>query len=203
MTATGESSRVSLPAMTAVGTASPVAPTANTVMLFPPVLATYRALVTTFAVTVTLALAEMPALAAVTAAVPGAVPALKVVAVSPVASVCPLVTSSGGLPATPTSAVTLQATVDPTSGPPCRSRSVALMRSVPSVGRLAVAALTATLPGMPRSIRNRIGRVRPSFSAMRSPVATSFTSPGVGVSHTSANPSSRRVPISPAATCRR
>src|SRR5437879_13735382 len=118
VTATGESSRVSLPAMTPVGTASPVAPTANTVILFPPVLATYRALVTTFAVTVTLALAEMPALAAVTAAVPGAVPALKVVAVSPVASVCPLVTPSGGLPATPTPHVPPQAPVDPTSGPP-------------------------------------------------------------------------------------
>src|SRR5436190_23146676 len=126
VTATGESSRVSLPAMTAVGTASPVAPAANTVMLFAPVLATYSGLPTTRPVTLTVALADSPAAAAATTAVPPVMPALNVVAVVPAASVCPLVTSSGGVPAAPTSAVTLQATVAPARGAPCRSCSVAV-----------------------------------------------------------------------------
>src|SRR5206468_11646151 len=118
-TATGESSRVSPPAMTAVGIASPVALAANTVMLFAPVLATYSGLPTTRPVTVTVAVADSPAAAAVTTAVPGVAPAVNVVAVVPAASVCPLVTSSGGVPAAPTSAVTLQATVTPASAAPC------------------------------------------------------------------------------------
>src|SRR5213080_3834609 len=115
-TATGDSSRVSLPAMTAIGTASPVASVANTVMLFAPSLATYSGLPTTCPMTVTVALADSPAAAAVTTAVPGAVPALNVVAVVPAASVCPVVGSSGGVPAVPASAVSLQATVAPASG---------------------------------------------------------------------------------------
>src|SRR5256886_12386706 len=125
VTATGESSRVSLPAMTAVGIASPVAPAANTVMLFAPSLATYSGLPTTCPVTVTVPDAESPAAAAVTTAVPAVVPAVNVVAVVPAASVCPLVTSSGGVPAVPGSAVTLQASVAPASGAPCKSCRVA------------------------------------------------------------------------------
>src|SRR5436309_16044063 len=107
-TATGESSRVSPQAMTAVGIASPVAPAANTVMLFAPVLATYSGLPTTCPVTVTVTFAERPAPAAVTTAVPGVVPALNAVPLVPAASFRPLVGSSGGVPAVPASAVTLQ-----------------------------------------------------------------------------------------------
>src|SRR5438094_2450373 len=102
--------------MTRVGTASPVAPVANTVMLFAPSLATYSGLPTTCPVTVTVAFAESPAPAAVTTAVPGVVPALNVVAVVPAASVCPLVGSSGGVRAGLGSGVPLQGPVAPASG---------------------------------------------------------------------------------------
>src|SRR2546426_3181722 len=128
-TATGESSRVSPPAMTAVGIASPVAPAANTVMLFAPVLATYSGLPTTRPVTLTVALPDSPAAAAATTAVPAVAPALNVVAVMPAASVCPLVTSSGGGPATPPPAVTLPATGAPARGGPGRYCTTAVMRS--------------------------------------------------------------------------
>src|SRR5436190_21520210 len=89
-------------------------------MLLAPVLATYSGLPTTCPVTVTVPDAESPAAAAVTTAVPAVVPAVNVVAVGPAASVCPLVTSSGGGPAVPGSAVTLQATVAPARGGPLK-----------------------------------------------------------------------------------
>ena len=138
-------------------------------------------------------------------AVPGVAPAAKVVAVVPVPAVCPLVGSSGGVPATPLGGVVVTAhvTAAPPRGTPCKFCIVAVTRSVPPVVMLALAAFTARLPAMPVSIRKRIGRVRPSLSTTTSPVASSFTCPGVVVSNTSANPSSRRAPLAPAVTCTR
>src|SRR5438034_4751584 len=116
VTATGKSSRVLLPAIKALGVAFPREPGAKTMTLFPRPLATYRGFATTRGVTVTLTVAESPALAAATMAVPGVAPAAKVVAVVPVPAVCPLVGSSGGVPATPLGGVVVTAHV--TAAPP-------------------------------------------------------------------------------------
>ena len=156
--------------------------------------------------TVTLAGAERPALAAVTVAVPRVVPALNVVAVVPAVLVCPLVGFKGCVASeTPVAGVvaTVQATVAPASGAPCRSATEPVITSAFPTATLAVRALRARLPGIPVSIRKWIGNVPPSFSTIRSPLAKLRACPGVVVSNTSAKPSSRRAPLAPAVTCTR
>ena len=156
--------------------------------------------------TLTLTNAERPALAAVTVAVPGVVPALNVVAVVPAVLVCPLVGFKGCVAsATPVAGVvaTVHATVAPASTAPCRSATVLVITSAFPTATLEVGALRVRLPGIPVSIRKWIGSVAPSLSMMRSPVCMLRACPGVVVSSTSAKPSSRRAPLAPAVTCTR
>ncbi len=144
-----------------------------------------------------LTLTDRPVLVAVTSAVPGVAPAVSVVTVLPSVPVCPLVTSSAATSVAGV-VVRLQATVTPVSAVPCRSRTVAVIRSVWPVRTSGVAALTARPAGMAVSIRKWIGSVRPALRTMRSPVT--FTVPDELVRKTSAYPSSRRVPAAPAMT---
>src|SRR5260370_34423831 len=106
--------------------------------------------------TVTVTIAERPVLVALTTATPDAGPALNAVAVVPAVPVCPLGGLSGWVAsATPMAGVVvrLQATVVPARGTPCRSCTVAVIRSVPLGLTVAVAARAARRPGIPVSIR--------------------------------------------------